>query len=221
MVCLMRIIYLTQTEQKAVELIADGRSMEFIHNECVEAPQRLSNFLATLRRKTGISDTKRALPAQKYLAACHAAINGPRPSPDEMGALATVAAHGIRKLPTEQLTLFKSACQKAAIFTHDNSEARQQCRAYLLCHTSPPDAPKLTPLHKRALRLYTMGKEVWEIADTLADGMQEQRTTAEKLLREGIESLGVISRGRGVQRRLVAIALERMKTLQIDPLDDY
>lgn len=196
-------LYLTTNEEKAIHLLADGKSLETVHYECALSLQRLYNFMATLRRKTGILNIRKAQNSRDYLAKYKKAMAGDPPTTEHLELLAIVATGKLGELGDRE-PAFSEACNRAGIFATYIPEIRAQCRSYLLHRKAPTDT-KLTSIHKRALLLYAMGKTMREINDTL------KPHKAKKLLREAMEWLGIVSRGRGVQRRLATIALERMK----------
>ncbi len=218
-------IYLTPAEQKAIEMVANGQSNRTIRDALDMTPANYGNFMAALRKKTGIPNTKDARFSREYLEAV--AAPRPDPTPEQLTTLEYVATHGFpvhdlcllsphKPISSDRAaSLFDSALKVAGIFARNTLEWRVQCAAYLAHRKGvDPQANSLSELHKRTLRLYASGKQIWEIADILHSDKSVighmRSTVTEKLLREGLEALGVVARGRGVQRRLVGIALAAM-----------
>ncbi len=219
----MQIPYISKDEQRVIELIAQGKSSKAIVDEIAHA-RRLR---AAIRHKTGIPNTSDARFSREYLEAAQAALSAPPQfTSDELASLSNVAETGMpRSWTSEALAVFQSACRKAAIFTSNPGELRTQCRAFLAFRD--PVRVALTYFHKQAMRLYADGLETHEIAALLTnlDGTPRKLYEVEKLISAGCKMLKATSCGRGVQRRLVGIALNAMenasKSAEKDPLDDY
>lgn len=217
----MQIPYISADEQLMLTLIAQGKSSRAIREEIGDHANRLR---AGLRHKTGIPNTRDARFSREYLDACQAALSARQPlTEDELAAIRNVANDGFpRSWSDADLALFNRAAAKAAIFTRYPAEVRTQCRAFI---NQQRPIPALTTFHKQVLRLYAEGKEPEEIAQLLPDTTGAPRPFAyiRKLVADGIKMLDVTSEGRGVQRRLLSIALAQIeqKPTQKDPLDDF
>lgn len=208
----MNNIYLNELEKKTLTFLAKEKSLNCIRRAIGLHGSAFHSFLHRLRKKTAISNLKDPKRVQRYFADYAAAMSGPRPTPFQMELLAKVSLVGFQRAinTPEEMQEFKEARARAALFAKDMLQT--QCRLYLIS-CNPPDPQKLSPVHKRALELFARGMEIPDITDTLK-GPQ----VASKLIREGCVLLGIVSRGRGVQRKLAAIALERMKDPMNDPM---
>lgn len=218
-------IYLHLKEYIAVKLLARDASYEAVKRECNLSTLELCNFLATLRRKTGILNTKDSQQAKDYLANYHAASKGPGPSHVQQEVMKrllginyeehtlTAAAYQMGRTEDEVMAILKSGLTMAGIFATTEAEQRVQARIYFAnTKTIIGGDDLLTDNHFLALGMYARGETVSGIVDefTRLKIVGTSHVYVEFLLRQGRDRLGVTARGRGVQRRLVAIALARI-----------
>lgn len=206
----MQIPYLTPTEQLVVEMIAQDKSYAAIARKTPDlSPRQVAHLRSTLCRKAGIPTIKDSCYAKEYLANVTQTLNGPGPDDYQRSIIRHVAAgtRGFRLLQDEHF----AAMRAAGIFTTNPPEARVQCTAFLCLQ----DLPYLSESHLRALRLFADGCPINDLAAAMDDD------NAETLVREGCDALKVTSRGRGVQRRLVGIALERIERNQSQKAPEY
>lgn len=214
----MQIPYLTQDEQRAVELLASGKTLEQIARALeLSEPRKARYLLDTLVRKTGISQRSPER-AKAYLRAVEQAFDSDGPNHEQIALIQNIANDGFPRAlylapikhtsaeTTEKIALHESALNAAGIFSRNPGEVRVQCCAFL---AGQKPIPLLSDKCKAALRLYANGCRMADIAAIMGESMNA--LCVEKLIRTGCDALGVTSRGRGVQRRLLAIALERME----------
>lgn len=196
--------YLTPQEQLAVQMLAEDKNRHAIC-EAIELPiHHYSVFMGKIRRKTGILNVRMGRYAREYLANVEIARRN-KPTPDQMNLLAQVA---IGNQHVYDANTVVSALRAAGIFSNHPVEQKSQSRMYLVHREKAPNEKSLTAAHKRILHLYALGKDLVQIAYELG---WKHAASVERCLREAIDSLGVTARGRGVQRKLVGIALERIK----------
>lgn len=211
-------IYLTDLEQKALSLLAEDKSYEAVKRECGLTSHQISRFMDRIRKKTGIENTKNVQQVRAYLEKYAKAISGPGPTEQQLEALQRVL--GVRYPEQDPhalsyrmglgsvfagLQLFEDALNAAGIFATTVSEAKAQGRIYLSYRNSMAKALPLTENHEAVLHLYAQGHKTHVIAEMLGEGFSEDYV--DLLIHQGALRLGAISRGRGVQRRLVGIAL--------------
>lgn len=224
--------YLTPTEQAALTMIAEGKSYRAIAQALALSPltpKTVGLFMAKLRQRTGMVNTRDATFARDYLAAYAQSLQK-SPTPDQIAIIEYIAHRGLPKRNIAELApgkteqeawgIVRAAIQAAGIRAGENEWCRQ-CAIYLAHRNASKAAPKLSDAHKLALRLYSQGMAVCEINEHLPSGSPFM--DAKRLIREGCDALGATSRGRGVQRRLLSIALAQMeqKPTQKDPLDGF
>ncbi len=188
---------LTEEEKRLIEQLATGTR-----------PTHATKALNLLRKKTGVCNARTAC---EYLATVAQSSEIPPPTPEQLTLLRGIADEGFpRSLTSEWHQTINAALDAAGIHTRHLGELRVQCAVYL---SQFDPAPQLSALHWRALRLYADGKPAWAIADILASEGEHKKQfiRPDILIREGCDALKVTSRGRGVQRRLVGIALERIE----------
>lgn len=226
--------YLTDLEQKAVKLLAEEKSYEAIKRECYLSTLKLCPFLGAIRRKTGIADTKDAQQVRDYITKYEAAANGPGPSPLQMEVINRLMGVGYPEhelsaidyrmglSPGSAYMEYEAGLNAAGIYATTASERTVQCRMFLASLHVRPTASMLNDNHLRALRLYAQNEKEYFIAQQMPPGFNSI-PAVEMLIQDGVDRLGVVARGRGVQRRLVGIALDRLeqeksKTLMNDPM---
>lgn len=214
--------YLTPVEAKAVKLLSEGQNYRIVGRVCSIEPQKLPAFLALLRKKTGIPDSKEPQYSLHFLRK-YALSQAEPPPADALKTLRRVL--GIAETPHtfealgykrgtnvhEAIAAYKAALHTIGIFSTDERVQRVQARVYFATQAPPVDASAtrpFTPKRIKALELYAAGASFQAIADELPVLKPEY---AKAIVKEGCEALGVKARGRGVQRRLVGVALERMK----------
>lgn len=218
-------IYLHLREYQAIKLLARDASYEAVKRECNVTTLGLCNFMAVLRRKTGIENTKDSQQAKDYLAKYHAASKGPGPDSLQCEAIKRLLGigHEVHTLPAtaykmgktedEVSSLFRSGLALAGIFATEETEQRVQARIYFAnTKIIIGGDDLLTENHFLALRMYANGMSASAIVDEFIrlKVVGASHVYIELLLRQGRDRLGVTARGRGVQRRLVATALARI-----------
>lgn len=209
--------YLTPMDQKALWLLSEGRSYRIVKDETGINSQRFGIFMAKLRKKTGIEDTQDVQQVRSYLASLH---NG-EPTPKQLEILNRVAGTGPFLIPhtIESLAMnlqiskaeaeakVADACAAVGIMAKDERERRVQIKMYMADRkTVVKGVERLSHEHIAVLREYAEGAHV-EYMERM--GSQFHVNRAKLLLKEGLSLLGICARGRGVQRRLVTIALKR------------
>jgi ATP/maltotriose-dependent transcriptional regulator MalT len=204
-------IYLSPAEMMALQMLAEDRSYGAVQRDC------------------GIPSLKfNAKEVQRYLTAHAQAMEGPGPSALQLEAMqrhfgvghenhtqeAVASRMGVST--EEAVALFNGGLAAAGIFATDGRERRVQGRIYLASQLVLKKALPLSDNHLQVLRLYAIGLS----DDAIASETGLSFTYVDALIREGCQRLGTVARGRGVQRRLVAIALARREGNPPVTMDD-
>jgi hypothetical protein len=219
-------IYLSEDEQKAIVLLSQRYTYNELPMHCRIPLSGMNFFLAEIRRKTGIRDTKYHKECKDYLTAVAATLEKESPSRDQIWAMrlyleeSTIEAMA-RELKISQdevLPFLDSACRAVAIFTRDERARKMQVRQYLTS-MHPADDVILTPARMHILRGIAAGHPMPQIADEIQKPLKWTQQTARDIVR----GLGLSTRGRDVQRTLVRTFLrvrdtERPSITMDDPL---
>lgn len=223
------IIYLTETEQLALNILADTSGYGYVEvkRKCKVTSALLCPLLASIRRKTGIADTKDPQQIQRYLLKYEQASG--QPDEKQLEMLRRITGVGFRATGPQTLEgasyhmhlsttagqqLFTDALHSIGIFTPEPREQRVQTLLFLASHYVEPKGEHLTENHLAAMRAYAehVNAQPEELARLLGPDFSEGYVKL--LLKQGMERLGICARGRGVQRRLVKLALQRMEKEQ-------
>lgn len=221
--------FLTASESLALRLLAEDRSYEAVKRECHLTSLELCSFLVGIRKKTGIENTKNSAECRAYLENFAKAQAAGGPNAKEMELLQRLhgvgylqsqtleaAAHMMRITPEEAARLYQSALRAAGIFAKNEREARVQTKIFLASRNLMKTAMPLSENHELVLHCYAQHMKPRHIAATLgAEKFPEPYV--HKLIAEGLNRLGICSRGRGVQQRLVAVALKRKAQAEAMP----
>jgi DNA-binding CsgD family transcriptional regulator len=212
--------YLTPNEHTALQMLADDKSYNAIKRVFNLTALSLCAFLAAIRRKTGIEDTSKASLVQHYLTE-FAQTQSLTPTDDQREIVQRALGVGstrdtfqgiayLKKRPEAEIReLYESGLKAMGIFAKEDRERRVQSRAYFAREIPAQGAEGLTKKHLLALRMYADGlKEKQIISDLLALNLPATHIYVDFLIKDGCKKLGVTARGRGVQRKLVGIALD-------------
>lgn len=200
-----RIIYLNSNEEMALRLLADGKSLYTLREQCVIPLAGMAMFLQSLRHKTGIRDTRFPLECRQYLSRYATAMENPAVTDDEKlilqlyaGGETHMGIASVVKMEEAELTrTLQSLLERIGIFSKDDRICRFQARVYLITfrlHLLPE-----TPQQWEVLRLTADGLNVKEIAERLKLPVEY----AQFKLREVCARLRLLARGRDVQRNLI------------------
>lgn len=224
-------IYLTSNEEKALRSLASNGDYSKLKNAC-EIPQYgIHLFLAQIRRKTGIRDTKDTNECRAYLERYEATIANPAPTEEQLALLRHYAAGDsytsiafwmtkTRALETPLAAtdipkMVDAACEAIGIFTRDDQARRVQIRAYTVCFLTPT-AHRITPLEEKIVREWINGKEPIQIADELG----ERGDYVKYKLKRACKDLGIAAKGRGVQRSLARALFAQLDAQPKAPADE-
>jgi hypothetical protein len=221
----MKIInsYLNPQESKALEMLSKDMSYAAVKRDCLNsegkcASQALPVFMQGIRKKTGIMDLHDAQEVRAYLEKCQRAAATP-PTDEQLNILRRVLgigyvphtmealANNTGRTKPEALQAWQDALRAIGIFATDPATQRVQAACYFASNTPfvQPVEP-FTPKQWQALRLYSQGASFHAIASELGLLREEY---GKEVVRRVCEKLGISARGRGVQRKLAALALKQ------------
>lgn len=223
-----RIIYLSEEEEKALRLLAQGFNSYVIHEKCKLPMAGMGIFTQEIRRKTGIRDTKYARECFLYIKRFEEAMDNPPLTPDDLRLLRfyrddytlDAMASEWKTTPVEITARIESLFTHMGIFTKDERARRLQLRIYLIAFHAP--AQPETPFHWNLLRMLARGLSFAEIAHELG----ERKEYIQFKTREICTKLGLLAKGRDVQRKLIRAFLATHSEPQsptqdvADPLND-
>jgi hypothetical protein len=221
----MKIIYLSEDEEKALRLLTEQASAYTIRDRCKLPLSGLAIFTSEIRRKTGIRDTKNPKECQSYIRQYEAAMAAARPTEDEIWLLRHFCdkdtIEGItyqwNALHLEQTPFTEDAIRSAieqafehiGIFSKDERARRMQFRYYLAAYR-PQKLPD-TGHQWEFLRHTAAGLTVKQIADL----MNEPLDYVQAKIEDACIRVGLKAKGRDVQRNLIRVFLHLN-----DPLND-
>src|SRR5688572_11284574 len=146
----MKIIYLSEDEEKALRLLAEQASAYTIRDQCKLPLSGLAIFTSEIRRKTGIRDTKNPNECRSYIRQYEAAMAAARPTDDEIWLLRHYSekdtiegltyqwnTQHMEQTPiteTVMLSMIEQAFEHIGIFTKDDRARRMQFRYYLAAY---------------------------------------------------------------------------------------
>ncbi len=201
--------YLTENEAKTLRFLGEGKSLPFIRDNCQMPLAGMHVFTSSLRRKTGIRDTRYAPECREYLKQVEAALSGPGPTETELRVLSHIAegdtfvAIASRLEITREAvwTLYDSACAAAGIFTRDERTRKTQIRLFLSTRkiSGLSGMTALTGHELQFLRAFASGQTYVQIAESEGQPLEYVRFRARGVLLR----LGLTARGRDAQRNLV------------------
>ena len=205
-----RNIYLSPNEDKALRLLAEGRSHYVLRDQCVIPLAGMAVFTQNIRRKTGIHDTRYPRECRLYVEKVDNALANHSLTPEELRILEMYAngetsegignRHGKTEWDMEKE--IAALLQRIGIFAKDPRICRFQARIFLVSFHKP-NRPH-TPQGWQVLRLIAEGRTALEIADELKTPVEYARFK----VKETCALLGLTARGRDVQRNLVRAYLE-------------
>lgn len=209
-------LYLSANETKALHLFSEGKSSQFVENECVIPLSGMGFFTAEIRRKTGISSLLNHKAVGIYTQRHLDAIRSPGLSRDQeqltrlwLGDNSPDAiAKRMQKPVWELPSLYDKTLKRAGIFSRDDRAIRFQLRLYLACfhlHNPPPTGTKL-----RLLKMYAEGKTILEMVDITGERELFIRVT----LQDAYNALGLQSKGRGAVQQLACAWVRAQETLK-------
>lgn len=205
-------LYLTDNELRAIESLAKTDSYSALRTACDIPDYGVHMFAAELRRKTGIHNSRSPSECAAYLERYRKSMEN-TPTAEQLYLLNAFAKgddnQGIsyqvtlsRGLPMEnRLTaadiplLMDRAFEAVGIFTRDDKTRRKQLMLYFATQ-KPEDV--LFPQEERFLRLWASGSHPLEIVDM-------EKSTPEYVksrIKIACRKLGILSKGKGVQRAL-------------------
>jgi len=226
----MKNLYLTSNEEKAIRLLADGRSSAILLEECEIPISGLGVFTYELRRKTGIENTRRPSDCQYYLKQYAKAFeNPPQLSVEQKDAarllmggatIKTIATRISRSLE-QGVAIMDSTLVTAGIFSKDLRTQRSQLRLFMaVFYLRKNVCEDIGPLTWDILRAVARGEHYTNIA--LKHSMSEEYTRS--AAHAGLTKLGFVTRGRGTQEGLLRGYMEYLDAQAAeaaqDPMND-
>lgn len=226
-------LYLSENELRAVQMLADEKSYQAIRREChVWAPGKCPSsamplFIAVIKRKTGIRDPRDPQQCRTYLENYALATQKP-PTPENLETLRRVFGIGYMQPHTMEALAnnmhgtieaaqqaWEDALLSIGVLTDDPAQQRVQARIYL-ASIKPiirPPAP-IGPKGWQSLRMYLEGVHYADIAKALGFVRAQY---AKELVKKTCEELGILARGRGVRKKLIAAALAYHDRQEMQP----
>lgn len=210
----MKHLYLTDNEQTALQILANGGDHIAVRNECVIPLSGMGFFTSEIRRKTGIRDTLDSAECRAYLERYESAITSHVWDPlDKRIATLFLQKQSFAsieyRLDVEGANLVKGVipqamdilCEKAGIFTRDEKARRVQLKTYLAAFHLSKNFSDLSPTRRKALDLFASGMTFRQIAFC----MNIEYAYAEFLIKSTCKEVGIVARGRGIQQKLVRV----------------
>ncbi len=205
--------YLTETENKAVELLAQGKRMRDVREACNfhNGPtQFFYAFLAEIRRKTAIENVQDTHMCRAFLNA----IENTPPIADLTERQTRLFEYALRNMPHSQQAVrlditeaevaaqFKSALVQCGIFSNDARTIRAQIRMHFAIqgHHYSTHLP-LSSTHWKVLRVLADGESVAEVL-----GYRDRE--AFNLIRDACKRAHITCTGNGTQRILAKLFLD-------------
>lgn len=214
-----RILYLSDNEENALLLLCKGFTSYAIRQQCDIPSAGMAVFTQTIRKKTGIADSRSIETCREYLARYDAAMASLALSPRALqlfrylsrGDTLTGTAYLLQCTEAELLMEYESALTAAGIFTRDPQTRGIQTRLFMAAY-HPASKPE-TPREWQILREMARGAKPAEIAEAMAIPLAFVEDKALELCRR----IGLIARGRDVQRNLIRAFLSR--NAEKEPVD--
>jgi hypothetical protein len=226
----MKNLYLTANEEKAVKLLADGRSSGFILEQCEIPVSGLGTFTAELRRKTGIEDTRSPSDCKSYLNRYAKAFEVPPKLSREQeeatriilkGNSMTAVAYRVGGAFESAVTLIDSIFSTAGIFSKDPRTQRAQLRLFMaVFHLRKNICEDIGPKAWEILRASARGEHYTDLA--LKHHLTEEQVCT--MAHNGLMMLGFVTRGRGTKENLLRAYMEyldeQIAQEAVDPMND-